>query len=455
MNRSDFKIPDRAEYQGAGRRKSGAYIEYVSILRRSATPRFGVRWDFETTSRKVPISLFLGLLIPLGLFVLMLGGCKTEKPRPSLPLERLKPSVYPKFTDDLDYRGLTAAITESLKYLRKIPPDRPLTFGGDAFSAARVANSLEFFLEFIKIRPGVDELNEFIARNYRVYRSTGRNQAREVLFTGYYEPLLKGCLAPAEKCRYPVYSRPQDLVSIDLSLFSEKFKDERLVGRYTGTTVVPYYERRQIDESEVLNGKVEPIAWVDDPVGLFFLHIQGSGKIALGDGQTINVHYHGTNGQPYRSIGQLLIDDQKISREEMSMQAIRAYLEAHPEQIRAVFNHNPSYIFFKIEPQGALGYLNVPLTAARSIATDRRLFPPAALAFIETEKPLVDDLGKITAWSSFSRFVLNQDTGGAIKGPGRVDLFWGSGDYAELAAGHLKHPGRLYFLVLEPGSGDP
>jgi membrane-bound lytic murein transglycosylase A len=189
-----------------------------------------------------------------------------------------------------------------------------------------------------------------------------------------------------------------------------------------------------------------------DPVDVFFLQIQGSGKVFLDNGEVLNVHYHTTNGRPYRSIGKLLIDEEKISVADMSMQKIRQYFQNHPEEIDAVLNYNPSYVFFKIEPNGPLGNINVPLTPGRSVALDRFIFPPAALIFIETEKPIVDNAGHIQNWQRFSRFALNQDTGGAIKGPGRADLFWGNGTYAEIAAGHLKHTGDLYFLVLKTDS---
>jgi membrane-bound lytic murein transglycosylase A len=164
----------------------------------------------------------------------------------------------------------------------------------------------------------------------------------------------------------------------------------------------------------------------------------------------VNLGYDTSNGRPYRSIGQLLIEEGKISREAMSMQRIRAYLDENPGDLQRVLNHNPSYIFFKVTPDGPLGFINVRLTPGRSIALDRTLFPPAALAFIATRKPLIDGQGRITAWEDCRRFALNQDTGGAIRGPGRADLFWGSGLEAEIAAGHLKHPGTLYFLVLRP-----
>jgi membrane-bound lytic murein transglycosylase A len=239
------------------------------------------------------------------------------------------------------------------------------------------------------------------------------------------------------------------LITIDLSLFHEKFKGERIIGRFTDQTVVPYYDRSEIEADNFLKDKAEVLAWAKDPVDVFFLQIQGSGKVQLENGEVFNVHYQTTNGRPYRSIGKLLIDQEKISVAEMSMQKIREYLRNHPDEIETVLNYNPSYVFFEIEPNGPLGNINVQLTPGRSIALDRRIFPPAALTFIETEKPFIDDTGQIQSWQRLSRFALNQDTGGAIKGPGRADLFWGNGSYAEIAAGHLKHTGKLYFLVLK------
>jgi membrane-bound lytic murein transglycosylase A len=252
-----------------------------------------------------------------------------------------------------------------------------------------------------------------------------------------------------------VYGRPEDLLTIDLGAFAEKYKGEKLIGRVQNGTVVPYHDRRDIDEAGVLFGKAQALAWVNDPVELFFLHVQGSGRVVLENGQTLAIGYDSSNGRPYRSIGQLLIEEGKVGREEMSMQRIRDYLKQNPSEVRRILNHNPSYIFFKPTLDGPLGSLNVKLTPGRSLALDRRIFPPAALAFAVTQKPLVNGTGKITSWTDCRRFMLNQDTGGAITGAGRADFFWGSGVYAELAAGHLKHPGQLYFIVLKPDAASP
>lgn len=388
------------------------------------------------------------------IFITVIFGCApaSKKPDRENVMEEISSWSFPDFSDDLGYDGLDHSISKSLAYLNKIPADREFVFGQDRYTAGHLIASMQQFADFIEEQPTAEELNEFIQTNYRVYRSVGRDGWGEVLYTGYYEPHLRGSRSRTEEYRYPIYTRPDDLITIDLALFDEKYNGQRIIGRITEETVVPYHERSEIDTDGALEGKAEVLAWVADPVDVFFLQIQGSGKVYLDDGDVINVHYHTTNGQPYRSIGKLLIDEEKITVEEMSMQKIREYLNNHPEEMDGVFNYNPSYVFFKIEPDGPLGNINVKLTPGRSIALDRFIFPKGTLVFIQTEKPVVDSAGQIHSWQPFSRFALNQDTGGAIRGPGRADLFWGNGPYAEIAAGHLKHTGELYFIVLKPES---
>ena len=406
----------------------------------------GVQIDPQNNIRYAVIKIFTVF------FVIWTCGCvpTIKEPTRENAMKRISSWSYPDFSDDLVYDGLEHSILKSLSYLQKIPPDRRFVFGKDSYHTDHMIKSLNHFLDYIRKRPSTKNLKAFIDANYHIYRSVGRDGKGEVLYTGYYEPLLKGSLDRNEENRVPIYTRPQDLISIDLSLFSEKYKGQKVIGRYTGQTVVPYYDRSKIDSDGVLAGNTEVLAWIKDPVDVFFLQIQGSGKVYLDNGEVINVHYDTSNGRPYRSIGKLLIDQDKISVKEMSMQKIREYLHNHPEEIEAVFNYNPSYVFFKIEPDGPLGNINVKLTPGRSVALDRRIFPPAALIFIATEKPLIDSAGQIHAWELFTRFALNQDTGGAIRGAGRADLFWGNGPYAEISAGHLKHTGELYFLVLKP-----
>jgi len=388
-------------------------------------------------------------------FTGFLYGCfgKILKPVPELSsLVKLSSAEYPAFIDDTDYDNLEESIQQSISYLKKRPHDTKFNFGHDLYDKSYMVDSLVKFLEFIEKKPSADKLKKYIDENYHVYKSTGSNGSGEVLFTGYYEPFLEGSLLKSDTYKYPVYGTPPDLISIDLSLFSPKYEGEKITGRYTGQTVVPYYDRKEIETDRTLDGKAPVLAWVKDPVDLFFLQIQGSGKILLDKGETINVHYHASNGRPYKSIGNLLIQKNIIPQSEMSMQKIRAYLDSNPEEVNDILNYNPSYVFFKTEGDGPLGYLDVKLTPGRSVALDRRIFPLAGLVYIDAVLPVVSGNGDITGWIKNNRFVMNQDTGGAIRGPGRADIFWGNGKYAETAAENMKHKGRLYFLILKPGT---
>jgi len=384
-------------------------------------------------------------------FLFIMIGCTGPITRyDDIHLKVIARKDHPCFTDDMWYDGLEQALQQSLKYLRRLDPDKLFFFGKDAYSVSHVIRSLEFFLTFVHTRPSSPELNRFVENHYRVYRSAVEGKPGEVFFTGYYEPILDGSLEKNGSFIYPIYDRPPDLTTIDLGLFDNAWKGKTLIGRYDGQTVVPYPDRKTIDAENRLEGKAKALVWLKDPVDAFFLQIQGSGKVNINGLEPLNIHYHISNGRPYRSIGKLLIEKKKIEPSKMSMQSIRAYLEAHPDELQEILNHNPSYVFFKTEEEGPKGSLDVVLTPGRSVALDRRIFPPGALAFIETHKPLVDPDGTIQKWNRFGRFVLNQDTGGAIKGPSRADLFWGNGPYAEIAAGHMQYMGTLYFLILKP-----
>jgi len=397
---------------------------------------------------------YISIILFLFLFLLIFTGCGLFKKRPpeikETALIKIDSSAYPVFFDDMDYDGLENCILGSISYLNRVPPTKTFRFGQDVFNTAHMIRSLEYFLHFIRTKPLKNELIQYIKANYLIYTAVDGDAPDQVFFTGYFEPVLQGSLNKDAEYQFPIYARPDDLTTIDLSLFSRQFKRKTIVGRYINQRVVPYYDRKEIEHEGLLDGKVQEIAWLKDRVDLFFLQIQGSGKVYLDNGDIINVHYHGSNGRPYRSVGKLLIDEGKISREEISMQKIRDYFRRHPEDVETVLNYNPSYVFFKVEKDGPLGSLEVKLTPGRSIALDTRLFPSAGLAFIETKKPLINGEGTIHKWTAFSRFVLNQDTGGAIRGPSRADLFWGNGPYAEIAAGHMQEFGKLYFLILKP-----
>jgi membrane-bound lytic murein transglycosylase A len=277
--------------------------------------------------------------------------------------------------------------------------------------------------------------------------STGQDDREDVLFTGYYEAVLPGSRVPTAEFTYPLYAPPADLLQIDLGAFRSALAGEWVVARYDHGHVLPYFTRHDIDVEGKLQGRHLELVWLRDAVDGFFLHIQGSGQIHLRDGTVMRVNYAASNGHPYRSIGRLLRDEKRLEPAAISLQSVQHYLRTHPTERSRIFSHNPRYVFFRqvdTSPVGSLGFTLVP---GRSIATDPRLFPPAALAFIQTHKPVLNAAHEVIAWQPFSRFVFNHDTGSAITGSGRVDLFWGSGPAAEAAAGRLQQPGKLYFLL--------
>lgn len=385
--------------------------------------------------------------IVLAFCLLFLFSCKGPPPEKvkAPTLEKVPVQEWPHFTDDLDRQSLQTAISQSLTFLARVPADRTYNLGGKHLEAKAIKESLRDFQELLD----TGKLNQdTLAQEFNLYRIRPEEADKQLLVTGYYEPILQGRLEPSQGFRYPIYSPPPDLLKIDLSAFNpQRFAGLHLVGRLVGNEVVPYFTREQIDGEHKLKHSGCQMLWLNDPIAVFFLQVQGSGMIQLADGRCVRVGYAGSNGRPYRSIGKYLLDKGDLTREEMSLQTIRAYLEAHPEIRNQVLWYNQSYVFFRWVKQGPVGSLNVPLTAGRSIATDPRYYPRGGLAFLESEKPRLDAQGQVVSWEPLQRWVLNQDAGGAIKGAERLDLFCGSGKTAEAIAGRLKNPGTLYFLV--------
>jgi membrane-bound lytic murein transglycosylase A len=389
------------------------------------------------------------------LILLCLAGCvkrieipvekPIEVPKPALSL--MKPEKLIPVVDDLDRESLLAAIEKSLRYYDGISGNTSFLLGGRNVTLRELKESLAAFREIIH-GSEADEIRwNKILDTFDVYRASGFDENGTVLFTGYFEPILEGSLEETQEYRYPIYRAPDDTVVVHLGKFNRKYRNEKIVGRLEDGELVPYFTRQDIEDGGLLKGREFELAWVKDPVALFFLHIQGSGKITLPGGDFLQVSYAHSNGRPYRSIGKYLIEKGKLSPGEVTHSAIKKYLTEHPLELSEILNYNESYIFFRIVEKGPVGALGLSLTAGRSIATDLDLFPRGAVAFIRLRKPVFDDEGNIKAWKSFSRFVLNHDTGGVIKGPGRVDLFCGTGSDAELLAGSLKEKGELYFLL--------
>ena len=386
----------------------------------------------------------------LAVSLLLVSGCAPGcQPRrePGVVLEEVPAQDWPLLGDDLDLASLEQAGRASLTYLRRLPPEREFAFGPRRVSAARMIQAVQRFQAVMRAFQDPAARTQALKRYFVLLRSVGSDGRGRVLFTGYYEPVLPARRQPQPPFVYPLYPMPPDMVFIDLRRFDPRLPARRLVGRVQGRKVLPYHDREAIDFQGVLEGKVKPLAYLADPVEAFFLHIQGSGQVVFPDGSRLRLGYAASNGRPYRSIGRYLIDQGLMDLEGMSMQAIKRFLDQHPELRRRVLAHNPSYVFFRPLPAqgGPLGAYSQPLTAGRSIATDRRIFPGMALAWIHGTRPALAG-GEVP----LARFVFNQDTGGAIRGPGRVDLFFGSGDEAGELAGRMKHVGQLYFLAPRP-----
>ncbi|HTN69590.1 MAG TPA: MltA domain-containing protein [Methylomirabilota bacterium] len=355
----------------------------------------------------------------------------------------------PIVSDDLDRESIRRALRQSQAYLKKLPPDRVVGEQPRRFTAQEVLDSLVAFDRLLDRWDCRECWIKALTQQFELVPSSSDPELQNVLFTGYYDPVIDGSLVPTAEYIYPIYGKPADLLAVEQVMPTPAVTSEKVIGRIEGESFVPYYSRREIDDLGSLRGRGYEIAWVKDPIDLFFLHIQGSGVLRLPDGRQIKVGYAGANGRAYRSIGRLLIDNGKIPREEMSMQRLRRYLTDHPEERSEIMAYNESYVFFRFLEDGPLGSLEVPITPGRSIATDSSLFPKGALAFIFTERPVLDPSGQLIGWTPFLRFVLNQDTGGAIRGPQRVDLYFGTGDPAAASAGYMNSPGKLYFVLLK------
>jgi membrane-bound lytic murein transglycosylase A len=344
--------------------------------------------------------------------------------------------------DDLDRGSLRAAIGESLRYLERVPAERVIGELPRRVTAREVRDSLLAFLDRLA-RPA-EAGRERLPEGFEWVPS---HSDGPVLVTGYYQPVLDARLAPRAGFRFPVYGKPRDLLEAEVVTLEPQRQVRKVVGRLVDGEIVPYFSRHEIEYARKLAGRGYEIAWVRDPVDLFFLHVQGSGILRLEDGRLRHVSYAASNGRPYRSIGRILVEQGKLRAEEVSLARLRAYLRENPASLEELSRQNERYIFFRFAERGPLGSLEVPLTAGRSVATDLSLFPKGALALLLAAAPVVDERGELVGWRRFSRLVLNQDAGAAITGPNRLDLFFGAGERAGLEAGYMRSFGRLYWLL--------
>jgi membrane-bound lytic murein transglycosylase A len=325
-----------------------------------------------------------------------------------------------------------------------------MRFGPVTVTRGEYAKALEELHHVLGHASSTEEKIDFVRSRFRFFEIYGGKQWGEILLTSYFEPIISGSTVRTSSHSHPLYAKPTDLVTIDLKQFSERFKGENaLKGRLHDGKVLPYYTREEIDGGGVLKGRRLELCWVD-LIEAFFLHIQGSGTVRLEDGSEVFITYADKNGRKYEAIGKFL--KERIAPKKITMQRVEAALREMPEHERnELLYRNPSYVFFNKSPQRAITALGVPATPGRTIAADPKYAPKGALALLSFSKPVLsdesEDTGDPLREVEITRLVLDQDSGGAITGTDRVDLFWGRGDEAKCYAGIIQHPARIVYLV--------
>lgn len=332
----------------------------------------------------------------------------------------------PDFRDDLPRDSLMSALEQSRAYLDKLPDNRVVGTRPRKINAAEMKSTLQRFVETMDLWGQREKFAEAIRARFELLSPATDPEKKELLVTGYYLPLVDASLTESAAYRYPVYRKPDG--------------------------VMASFSRREIDILKRLKGKGYEIAWVKDPIDVFFIHVQGSALLRLEDGRIVQLNYAANNGRPYTSVGKILIDEKKIAPDEMSAARLRRYLAEHPAGRDALLARNERYVFFRFIEGGPLGSLEAQLTPGRSVAADPDYFPRGAPLFLESRLPVVDGKGGLTGWRPFSRFVVAQDSGAAIRGPGRLDLYFGAGDEAGHGAGFMKSGGSVQILLEKKSS---
>lgn len=297
-----------------------------------------------------------------------------------------------------------------------------------------------------EIVPGSD-IRAWFETQFQPWVLVNPDGARSGLVTGYYEPLLNGSRSRKPPYLSPLFAPPEDMVTVDLAEVYPELKGMRLRGRIEGRKLVPYYSRAEWSKQEE-GRSAGALLWIDDPLDLFFMQIQGSGQVVLDDGSRVRVSFADQNGHPYRSVGRWLVDQGELKLEQASMQSIKAWARANPRRVQELLNANPSLVFFRELPvngSGPPGALGVPLTPGRSVAVDPRIVTLGAPVFLATTWP--------NDSKPLNRLMLAQDTGGAIRGAVRADFYWGSGPEAGSLAGRMKQQAAMW--VLMPRSYSP
>lgn len=348
---------------------------------------------------------------------------------------------------------LIAAAKAAIRYLKTLPPNKTLDVAGRRYAPAALIDSARAMIAIARAAKSPDDLDRRVRAAFDVFESAGSDGKGRVVFSSYYEPVLDARLKRTRVYRYPLYRRPPDMVEVDLSAFGVKADSGGVVLGRVGPDrrVTPYYTRSDIDRRRALAGRGLEIAWLKNPLDAMDLQVQGSGILRLRGGREVMVAYAGTNDRPFSSAGMTLVRTGVFRRDQITYAKLRDYLRRNPDAASWILAQNPRYTFFDLsplppggEPYGAAGR---PLVAARSIAVDPSVVPLGALVFFTTTSPLADRDGRLLGSFPSARFAFALDTGGAIKGAGRVDIYAGHGPQAVTTARNQWAAGRLYVLV--------
>lgn len=369
------------------------------------------------------------------LTVLFLSACSVTDPeKEPLVLKKSGFENLPGWEQD-DHGEIFEAFSRSCDRILKNHPEKP--FGPNGVGG--IYGDWQPACKALSYTDPVQAKSYF--EHYFTPYQAHAGRLKDGLFTGYYEAALSGSRIRHGPYQYPLYKRPDDLVMVDLGLFRDELKGQRIAGRVDGAYLKPFEDRGEIEGGALKNNSDLAVVWVDNPVDSFFLHIQGSGRVNLDDGTYMRLGYDGQNGHPYYAIGRELIKRGHMNKDDVSMQSIRSWLETHQADARDIMNTNKSYVFFReLGEEGPLGGEGVPLAPGRSLAVDRTKIPYGTPVWVSLEPP-VDNSKPVR------RLMVAQDTGGAIRGAVRGDVFWGHGPKAEYLAGHMKSGGRYWLLL--------
>jgi membrane-bound lytic murein transglycosylase A len=426
---------------GYNRLRSGALTEIEEDM--TAPTR---KWT--ATAALAPAAIRVTLLFAAVLFAS--EGCARPAPDYLRPLPRGKPALrrvadpakLPDLKAAFERRdpGLIGAIDRSLAWFdaASAKPPQPVQLLGITYERARLSTLA--FREVLRTSTSPDAFQRRISEEFDVYASVGWDGAGAVLFTGYYAPIYSASKVRTGEYRYPLYGRPPDLLVEEGT--------ERVLGRDVGGRIVPYPARAEIEQHPDRLGLVgREIAWLNDRLDAFLVHVQGSARLELVDGGApLHVEYAGSNGHEYTSIGRLLAADGKMERSRINLPAIRAFFRDHPEELDSYLRRNDRYIFFREAgaerwPIGSLGF---EITPMRSLATDKTMYPGGCVVLVQTELATPEG-----GWEPLEQFMVDQDAGGGIRAPGRADIYVGVGDVAGEIAGRQAHAGRLYYFFLK------